>query len=59
MINVYDRLEELAASGSRDPGLSTGLHDLDRKISGLNKTDLILITDIPVWARRLSRSISA
>ena len=29
MINVYDRLEELAASGSEIPGLSTGLHDLD------------------------------
>ena len=38
MINVYDRLEELAASGSEIPGLSTGLHDLDRKINGLNMT---------------------
>ena len=47
MINVYDRLEELAASGSDIPGLSTGLHDLDRKINGLNKTDLILIAARP------------
>ena len=47
MINVYDRLEELAASGSEIPGLSTGLHDLDRKINGLNKTDLILIAARP------------
>ena len=47
LINVYDRLEELAASGSEIPGLSTGLHDLDRKINGLNKTDLILIAARP------------
>ena len=47
MINVYDRLEELAASGSEIPGLSTGLHDLDRKINGLNKTDLIQIAARP------------
>ena len=40
-------MEELAASGSEIPGLSTGLHDLDRKINGLNKTDLILIAARP------------
>ena len=47
MINVYDRLEELAASGSEIPGLSTGLHDLDRKINGLNKSDLLLLAARP------------
>ncbi len=47
MIGVYDRLEELASSGSEIPGLSTGLHDLDRKINGLNKTDLLLIAARP------------
>ena len=47
LINVYDRLEELAQSDSTIPGLSTGLHDLDRKISGLNKSDLLLIAGRP------------
>ena len=47
LLNVYDRLDELSRSGSEIPGLSTGLHDLDRKINGLNKTDLILIAARP------------
>lgn len=47
LLNVYDRLEELAQSGSEIPGLSTGLHDVDRKINGLNKTDLLLIAARP------------
>lgn len=47
LLNVYDRLEELAQSGSDIPGLSTGLHDVDRKINGLNKTDLLLIAARP------------
>lgn len=47
LLKVYDRLNELALSGSEIPGLSTGLHDLDRKINGLNKTDLLLIAARP------------
>ena len=47
LLNVYDRLEELAQSDSDIPGLSTGLHDLDKKINGLNKSDLILIAARP------------
>ncbi len=47
LINVYDRLYELEQSGSDIPGLSTGLRDLDRKINGLNKSDLILIAARP------------
>ena len=47
LVNVYDRLEELAQSDSAIPGLSTGLFDLDRKISGLNKSDLLLIAARP------------
>ena len=47
LIGVYDRLYELEQSGSEIPGLSTGLHDLDRKINGLNKSDLILIAARP------------
>ena len=47
LLNVYDRLEELAESGSDIAGLSTGLHDLDRKINGLYKSDLLLIAARP------------
>ena len=47
LLNVYDHLEELAQSGEEIPGMSTGLHDLDRKINGLNKTDLLLIAARP------------
>ena len=47
IIDVYDRLEELAASENAIPGLSTGLRDLDRAISGLNRSDLILLAARP------------
>ncbi len=47
IIDVYSRLEELSASESSIPGLSTGLRDLDRAISGLNNSDLILLAARP------------
>lgn len=47
ILSVYDRLNELAASDSAVPGLSTGLPDLDRAISGLNKSDLIILAARP------------
>ena len=47
LIDVYDRLSELAASESSIPGMSTGLRDLDRAISGLNKSDLVLLAARP------------
>ena len=47
LLNVYDRLEELAESGSDIAGLSTGLHDLDRQTNGLNTSDLLLIAARP------------
>ena len=47
LLDVYDQLTELAASESAIPGLSTGLTDLDRAISGLNKSDLILLAARP------------
>jgi replicative DNA helicase len=45
--NVYDRLGELAASGGEFPGLPTGLSDLDRRITGLNPSDLIILAARP------------
>jgi replicative DNA helicase len=47
LIDVYDQLSQVAKSGSSFPGLSTGFYDLDRKIMGLNKSDLILIASRP------------
>ena len=45
--NVFDDLSEAAESGSKIPGISTGLPDLDRMILGLNKSELILIAARP------------
>ena len=47
ILDVYERLGELAASGSAVPGLPTGLADLDAAIAGLNKSDLILLAARP------------
>ena len=47
LVNVFDRLDELSRSDNAFPGLSTGLHDLDKKINGLNKSDLLLIAARP------------
>ncbi len=44
---VFDHLAELSQSESAIPGLSTGLRDLDTKINGLNKGNLILIAARP------------
>ncbi len=47
LVKVYNRLNELAQSGQDIAGLSTGFNDLDRKINGLNNTDLLLIAGRP------------
>ena len=48
---VFDRLTELSQSDSAIPGLSTGLMDLDKKINGLNKSDLLLIAARPAMGK--------
>ena len=48
---VFDHLNELAQSDSLIPGLSTGLHDLDTKINGLNKSDLLLVAARPAMGK--------
>ena len=47
LIDVYERLGELAQNKGRLPGLTTGLSELDQMITGLNKTDLVLIASRP------------
>ena len=48
---VFDRLNELSQSDSAIPGLSTGMQDLDRKINGLNKSDLVLLAARPAMGK--------
>ena len=48
---VFDRLNELAESDSLIPGLSSGLRDLDSKINGLNKSDLLLVAARPAMGK--------
>ncbi|MBQ3357017.1 MAG: replicative DNA helicase [Oscillospiraceae bacterium] len=47
LLKVFDRLTELSQSGSDISGISTGLRDLDKVISGLNKTDLMILAARP------------
>ena len=44
---VLDHLGEMSESEDHLPGLSTGLSAIDRKIAGLNKSDLILLAARP------------
>ncbi|MBR2483497.1 MAG: replicative DNA helicase [Oscillospiraceae bacterium] len=44
---VLDHLAELNAGGGRIPGLSSGYESLDGKLSGLNKSDLLLLAARP------------
>ena len=48
---VFDHLTELSQSDSAIPGLSTGLRDLDMKINGLNKSDLVLVAARPAMGK--------
>jgi len=48
---VFDRLTELSQSDSAIPGMSTGMRDLDKKINGLNKSDLILVAGRPAMGK--------
>ena len=44
---VLDRLSEMSESEDHLPGLSTGLSAVDAKITGLNKSDLLLLAARP------------
>jgi replicative DNA helicase len=48
---VFDHLTELSQSDSLIPGLSSGLRDLDMKINGLNKSDLLLVAARPAMGK--------
>ena len=48
---VFDNLTELSQSDSAIPGLSTGMRDLDAKINGLNRSDLVLLAARPAMGK--------
>ena len=48
---VFEHLNELSQSDSAIPGLSTGLKDLDLKINGLNRSDLLLLAARPAMGK--------
>ena len=47
MSEVWETIKERQAQGGEFPGISTGLIDLDRRISGLNNSDLIIVAGRP------------
>ena len=47
LVGVYEQISNAMKLGSGIPGMTSGLHDLDRFIMGLNKADLILIASRP------------
>ena len=51
MHRVFDHLNELSKSDSAIAGMSTGLRDLDTKINGLNKSDLVLVAARPAMGK--------
>lgn len=47
LVRLFDSLNERAQSDDEFPGKPTGLRDLDKRINGLNNSDLILIAARP------------
>lgn len=47
VVDLLDRIEELADNPSELTGIHTGFHDLDRQTSGLQKGDLIILAARP------------
>ena len=47
MREVWETIQERQAQGGEFTGISTGLIDLDRRISGLNNSDLIIVAGRP------------
>ena len=51
LLKSFEHLTELSQSDSAIPGLSTGLRDLDTKINGLNKSDLLILAARPAMGK--------
>ena len=60
MAQTWEALKERQASGEEFPGISTGLIDLDHKISGLKNSDLVILAARPgVGKTSLALNIAA
>ncbi len=51
LLDTIDRIEELYSNKSGITGLASGFTDLDRKTSGLQKSDLILVAARPAMGK--------
>ena len=51
LVNVLDNLEVMQNSNSRLSGMESGFYDLDEKISGRNKSDLIIVAARPAMGK--------
>lgn len=49
--DTFDRIEELYENKTAITGLTTGFMDLDKKLSGFHKTDLILVAARPAMGK--------
>ena len=47
LVDVFERLQELSLAGSDVPGMATGFADLDRTLTGLHGSELILLAARP------------
>ena len=47
MSEAWEDIKKRQAAGTEIPGISTGLVDLDRRISGLNESDLLILAARP------------
>jgi replicative DNA helicase len=47
LIKAFERIDQLHKGGNKLRGLSTGFYDLDNKLAGLQKSDLIIVGGRP------------
>ncbi len=47
LVDVFDRLQELSMAGSEVPGMPSGFADLDRTLTGLHPSELVLLAARP------------
>lgn len=51
LLDTFDKIEQLYESKTEITGMTTGFIDLDKKLSGFQKTDLILIASRPAMGK--------
>ena len=51
LMDAYDMIEHLYTNKSEITGITTGFRDLNKKINGMQRTDLILIAARPAMGK--------